>query len=101
LKTAEIHLLYFKQGDDLQACLEGADYNIVQGLENHSEMLKYCGRHLDKIRNLIKNKYFKEIKNIKIDADCHFISIEGPDDFIDELVEKELAEIHEYEESID
>ena len=99
MKTAEIHLSYFKQGDDLQSCLEGADYNIIEGLENHSQMLQHCSNHLNKIKNLIKKQ--KNIKEININADCHFISIEGPDSFIDELIENDLAEIVEYEESID
>mgnify|MGYP001564129334 CR=1 FL=1 len=97
MKSAEIHVGYFKQGDDLQGCLSNCDNHPIKSLSSYARMLKDCSVHIDRIVHIIATNYEDEIKEIEITADCHFIEISGPDNLIDELVEQGLA-VHIEEE---
>lgn len=91
MKSAEIHVGYFKQGDDLQGCLSNCDNHPIEALSGYASMLKDCSTHIDRIFHIIVTNYKDKIKEIEITADCHFIEISGPDELIDELVKQDLA----------
>lgn len=91
MKSAEIHVGYFKQGDDLQGCLSNCANHPANALSSYASMLKECSTHIDRIFHIIVTNYEDRIKEIEITADCHFIEISGPDELIDELVEQDLA----------
>jgi len=94
MKTVEIHLGYFKQGDDLCHCLE-ATSNNVDAFRMHAKMLYECAKHLDKIADVL-NTHPKA--DMKIDAGTHFIGIDGDEKVLNILVEKDLATVSEWED---
>lgn len=91
MKKAEINLPYFKQGDDLNNCLEQSK-TIEDGLALHASFLKQAADQLLKIRQIISEKL-----EISIYADAHHIGISGPDEVINMLVDSQLADFVEYD----
>ena len=96
-KSAELHLPYFKQGDDLGHYLEKNKTNL-EALVAHAEMLEYAASIL---RNVAEE--IREVdKKIEINADTHMIYIEGPEEFMDNLVPKyDCMDFPEWEEEYD
>lgn len=93
-KYATIHLGYFKQGNDLEGCIEknpDDTVNVKKTLKNHVLLLESVIDHLKQIDEKIP-----EINDCTIDGDTHFISIEGSERIINDLVSNNLAEIDEY-----
>ena len=90
MKTAEIHLPYYKQGDDLGAQLE--TYPVPEALEIDAQLLDEAARILRSIKELIADI------PVNIQADTHMIVIDGPDELIDKLIAAGLAEIPEWDD---
>jgi hypothetical protein len=90
MRSAEIHLPYFKQGDDLGHFLENSD-NIGVALMAHAEMLKEASNIL------VSVKYIVDGHNVKVDADTHMIFIEGPDEVIQRLIDGGYASPSDFE----
>lgn len=90
MKHAEIHLGYFKQGDDLASCLKKtgstsqAFLTLAEQLSSVSQQLSAIGLNVD--------------DSVEIEADCHYISIYGSDEIINTLIQRGLAVEVEYEE---
>ena len=84
-KTVEIHLPYFKQGDDLKHCLENTD-TIGDAFALHADMLAETSKALLQIKELTTGY------DVEIQADGHMILITGPVSVMDLLIEKEVAE---------
>lgn len=91
MKTVVIHLGYFKQGDDLDACIEMAGGNPIEGIYNHLALIDDVKNHLSKIIDIVE-KY--NHNDITINADAHAINITGPDKMIKELQEQDLVEVY-------
>ena len=87
MKTCEIPLGYFKQGDDLAGLLEKAD-SPQHAFRLHAMLMQEVGFDLDRIAEKV-GKYPQD--QITVNADTHMISLEGPDELVDELVESDLA----------
>jgi hypothetical protein len=90
MKTAEIYLGYFKRGDDLGYHLQHAD-NLLEALERHAEQMQDVAGHLRAIRKELGD--WRNLSAVDIEADTHVIQISGPDELIDHLVAKELAQV--------
>ncbi len=90
----EIYLGYFKQGDDLNSCLE-ATSNNVDAFHMHAKRLYDCAKHLDKIAEVLKS--YPDAK-MQVDANVHFITMDGSKEILDVLVEKELASVPEWDD---
>ena len=98
-KTAEIHLGYFKQGDDMHQALEKSK-DVAEALETHSDWLQGTSEHLLAIKKSIDDynastKKTCEENEISIHADTHYIGITGPAKFINKLIKDELATAEE------
>ena len=95
-KHATIFLPYFKQGDDLNSCIE----KYEDGNVNTKETLKKYVELLENVINIIKeiDSIIPENNDIEIDGDTHYIGITGDKKILDKLVEKDLAQ---YEEEYD
>lgn len=91
MKTAEIHLPYFKQGDDLAYHL-ARTRDVAEALEAHARQMESVSESLRSVKTIIAGQA------VEIDADTHMIQIDGPDEIIDRLVEHGLAEIPQYED---
>lgn len=85
MKTAEISLPYFKQGDDLSQHLRRG-VTPLQALEAHAQQLDEAAGILRRIEEILRTA-----NAIEIQADCHTIMITSDDEMIDELIEKDLA----------
>jgi len=85
---ADIHLPYFKQGDDLRHCLEETN-TPLEALDNHVKIMQITIELLKNIQFYIKE--FKVQNKIHIDAGTHHIGINGPKDFINKLIKLKLA----------
>lgn len=92
MKIAEIHLPYFKQGDDLARHLADCD-SVEEALEMHAQCMEVAAGMLMEIAERIEGH------DVTMRADTHWISIEGPDELIDELIAEDLAE--EYDDEFD
>ncbi len=97
MKSCEIHLGYFKQGDDLHACIADSK-SPAEALKAHSEIMTDVAKHLAKVHDLVACYPPGEIE---LDADTHYIGLTGPDALVDELIKQELAEAVEEEEDED
>jgi hypothetical protein len=94
--TAEIGMPYFKQGDDLSLCIvKDADgsVNVKETLTKYQEFLQ---RSVDIIEAL--NKEIPDDNDASIDGNTHCIWITGNERLIKNLVDKDFAHIHSYEE---
>jgi hypothetical protein len=94
MKTAEIHLPYFKQGDDLGHCLDHCP-SIEEALEQDAVNLEGAASILRQIKNMVKGH------KVEMQADTHYISISGEDDLIDALIKEELAYLDPFEDEED
>lgn len=92
-KTAELHLPIFKQGDDLRACLHQHD-TVREALIAYSGMLAEAQAI---VTALAKHGHQIEV----IQADTHFIEVEGPSSLVDELIEKGVLSPHFEDEELE
>ncbi len=84
MKRAELHLPYFKQGDDLAHHLSQLS-SVEEALEAHANQLEFAASILRKVRAIVAHQ------GVKIEADTHFIGIEGPDEVIEALIDSNHA----------
>lgn len=84
MKTAEVHLSLFKQGDDLGHHLQESK-SIPEALERYALQLESVVQHLRSLKDAIKGH------EVEMEADTHYISITGSDKLIDTLLEKDLV----------
>ncbi|KYF68697.1 hypothetical protein [Sorangium cellulosum] len=85
MKWAELHLPYFKQGDDLAHWLRKTRQPVA-ALEAHAEQLDWSAARLRQVKEAIVGQ------KVQIDADTHVICISGPDGLIDGMVRSGLLE---------
>jgi hypothetical protein len=90
-KTCEIHLPYFKQGDDLGHFLRTVG-DVQQALEQDALMLEDSAVILRKVKDVLA----KFPGKVEIKADTHMIFVDGDGEAIDALVAAEVAEIPEW-----
>lgn len=90
-KTVIIVLPYYKQGSDLGHFLDQCSSN-KEALESHASTLEAAARQLRDIGELIADT------EVEFCADTHHISVSGPEDLMDKLVEMDLAEYDQWEE---
>jgi len=98
LTHVEIHLPYFKQGDDLGWCLEKTDNNVIDALEMHMSVLEGAIMQLREIKNIIKES---GKDGFELEADTHYIGLSGPTDVLEKLVKAEVVELDMFEEEED
>lgn len=87
--NATLWLPYFKQGDDLSHFLSQEE-DQAKALENHAQMMEETAKLLRKVAVYAKD--------IEINADCHFIGIEGPDAIIQEMIDDGLVQLDEFDD---
>ncbi len=83
----EIHLGYFKQGDDLNHCLQDVAHKS-EAFYKPASLLKDCVAHLHDV-GVIMRRYKED--SITVEADTHCITVDGPENMLKELVDKKLA----------
>ena len=66
MKQADIHLPYFKQGDDLAHHIAQSD-SIEEALEAHAQQLEFAAVVLRKVKDMITGQ------GVKVQADTHMI----------------------------
>ena len=82
-KRVDIHLPYFKQGDDLASFLENKPQNPSLAMREHAAMLRETAEFLDKAADIVSGV---PTSDIDIQADTHFIGLEAPDAVCDALL---------------
>ena len=95
----EIHLPYFKQGDDMAHFLENKPGNPQLALHQHAAMLVETAAFLNQAAEIM-GRY--DADSIHIQGDSHFITVEGPDVMCLELMKTgfcaPLSSAQDYEE---
>jgi hypothetical protein len=81
----EVHLGYFKQGDDLAHCLKEAK-TPEAAFKLHAEIMRSVAEHLDKVANMIAGH------KVTVDADTHMIQVCCDKKLADALIKAELAD---------
>lgn len=81
----EVHLGYFKQGDDLAHCLKETK-TPEAAFKQHAEIMRSVAKHLDKIADIIAGH------KVTVEADTHMIGICCDKKLADALIKAELAE---------
>jgi len=100
MKYAEIHLPYFKQGDDLNHHLSQCS-TVEEALEAHAQQLECAAAILRKVKEIVAGQA------VKFDADTHMIQVSGQDAIIEALIDAKYAfgpfgeEDEEYEDDED
>jgi uncharacterized protein YciI len=93
-KHAEIHLPYFKQGDDLGHFLTQNKNDPSAAMKDHASMLKYAAKQLEQVAEYLDEHNIK----LNVQADTHCIFIDGPTAAIDELIKMDLASPDPFED---
>ncbi len=93
-KCVEIHLPYFKQGDDLRGCLEDTA-SVADALEQHALLMDDAARQLRAVKDLVNGQ------PVTVQADTHSITMAGPPALMDRLVADKLAWEDEVDEEED
>ena len=84
MKHADIHLPYFKQGDDLSHHLSHCA-SVEEALEAHAQQLEYAAELLRKVKGMIDGQ------DVKVEADTHMIMVSGSDEIIESLIDAGFA----------
>ena len=84
-QTVEIHLGYYKKGDDMARCLEHTK-SPQEAIKLHAESMRSVAEHLDKIAAMVNDN------PISIHADTHYIGITCNKKLAQKLIEAELAD---------
>lgn len=89
---ASIWLPYFKQGDDLHACLvtENGKVNVKETLSHHIKLLGNAINHLQQIHDAIPDE-----NDLEIEGDTHHIGICGDKALIQKLNDSKLVDIED------
>jgi hypothetical protein len=95
-KRAEFHLPIFKQGDDVREELKQAKGNNYKALIRYAERLDVAATLCKALAAEVKGK-----RNIEIDGDTQFIRVEGPESWIDQMVETGLLDADPDEEEVE
>jgi len=93
MKTVEVHLGYFKQGDDLYSCVEEMGNNIG-ALCRLYERLEAVIKHIGMICWVCTDCG----SGVEIEADTHFIALTVEDKVAQRLVDEGYAHFPEYED---
>jgi len=84
-------IYYWQQGDDLADHLEDSDNNLTTALHNWGQQLAMSSHMIHnlaiKINNYLDDNPEEEIS---VNAYCHHIEFDGPEEFMEELVEENL-----------
>lgn len=80
----EIQLPVYKQGDDLDACLQRHDGNVTRALLKQADLYRDAAFALEQLA------CHRRADELEISADTHSITVDGPDDVLEELVKREL-----------
>jgi hypothetical protein len=87
MKNYELHLLYFKQGYDLQRFMDECENNVPAALRAHAAMLKETAGVLDRLA-AIADKH----PSMEIHADTHYIGVTCAADLGDKLVAEQILD---------
>lgn len=85
MKTVEINLPYFKQGDDLRNALEYECGDNKKGLKTHANNLMCATEILLELFEIVD-------QSCEINTGTHYFSISGPNEIIDRIIDKELGQ---------
>ena len=96
-KTFEFRLPYFKQGDDLQHCLQECKGDLAKAFARHAEMLTAGAQMLTNLAAEVQTLLASGAQ-IDVNADCHMIEVTGDAELLQPLVEKGLLELSPYDE---
>lgn len=88
MKTAELMLSYFAQGDDLSFCLDEMDGDLPRALRLRADSLLEVVMHLNDLARSLEDS--GQASLVSVEASSHNITFNGPDELIDELLEEEL-----------
>jgi DNA-binding protein YbaB len=91
MKSAEIHLPYFKTGDDLSHHL-ASTASPAEAFEAHASQMDAAAEQLRAIKKVLADQ------PVEIEAGTHFIAVTGPDSVIDQLIAEKLATAREDED---
>jgi hypothetical protein len=83
--SVEVHLGYYKQGDDLQRCLKDAK-TPEAAFRTHAKQMLFVAAHLEKIADMIAGH------KVEVQADTHMIVIDCDEKVAINLIKAELAE---------
>jgi len=84
MKDADLHLPYYKQGDDLRHHLSRCA-TVEEALEAHAQQLEVAASILRKVKQVIAGQ------EVTIQADTHMIIVSGPDEVIEALIDAKYA----------
>lgn len=94
--SATIHFNVYKQGDDIEACTivrEDGTIDVKGTLQNYMALLQSCIDHAQDICDQIPDD-----NDMTIYGSTHHVSIFGPENIINSLVEDELVYINDLED---
>jgi hypothetical protein len=89
----EVHLGYYKRGDDLGQYLSDGAVPIA-ALRMHAEQMESVSEHL----NALADEIEKSKEKVEIDADTHFIGLTCSKELADHLIKSDLAEKSMFDE---
>lgn len=90
MKSYELHLPVWKQGDDLSASIDAANGNVAEGFKNQAETYEMAASMCRKMASVaVEHK-------LEVYADTHHIGIDGPEDILEKLVKEDVLDTFDW-----
>jgi len=84
--------VHWKQGDEFHDLLEESKGDVSKALERWSEIFEERAKFCVELASRLKGK------NVKADADTHYIGLYGDEKVLDKLAKEGLINVEEFEE---
>ena len=90
MKTYELALPVFKQGDDLHSQIEHAKGNLSEAFKAQAEAYEEAARLCKRMAEVSTQH------SISVEANTHVIIIEGPESVLEALEKEEVLRVQDY-----
>lgn len=96
IKQYNLHLPVFKQGDDLSHHLERNKDNPIRAFRDLAAQYECAAEICKDVAQALAT--IKNISDVEVQADTHFIGISAPERYMRQLIEQEMLVEEIYDE---
>lgn len=93
MKSCELNLPVFKQGDDLHHCLTRCVGDVRAAFELQAEHYEEAARMCRRMMGVAA-----ELPDLEVEAGTHYIGVQGPAERLEALVQEGLLSTVEYDD---
>lgn len=90
-----VYFGFFKQGDDLIGHFEETD-NAKNAFDKFNLQMLQVADHANRIAEFLSKHSEEEMSKVELNGGAHYISITGPTEIIQGLIDAKLVELDEF-----